>query len=141
MVDRNKRDKAAAALRDLIDGKITNDDFMAKFATCKDDPALRAVLYFAWGQFSDLRVHTLTGNDSPTPERRAFLERCCLFLMTDLEFEWPVPKPSLGKGLLEMIGLGRWFRPSEEEYKSKGEFDVWPFFRRGDYEAHALSPR
>jgi hypothetical protein len=88
----------------------------------------------AWGQFSDLRAHKLTGRHAPTPERRAFLERCVLFLKTDLEFEWPLPKPSLTRGLLEMVGLGRRFRAADEECKSKGDFEVWPFFRKSDYE-------
>jgi hypothetical protein len=33
------------------------------------------------------------------------------------------------------IGLGRRFKAAEEEYKSKGDFEVWPFFRKSDYEA------
>jgi hypothetical protein len=133
LVDRRNRDDGAALLRDLIDGRITNDEFLGKFPK-STDPALQAIYYFAWGQFSDLRVHKLTGHDGPPPERLAFLERCYLFLKTDLEFEWPVPKPSIGKGLLELVGLQRWFRASEEKYKSRGEFDVWPFLRRSDYE-------
>ena len=140
MVDRANRDVGATVLRDLVDGRITNDDFMSKFPR-GTDPALRAVLDFAWTQFSDLRAHTLAGRDNPTPERRAVLERCCLFLRTDLEFEWPLPTRSIWRGLLQILTLGRLFRPSEEDYKSKGDFEVWPFLRRSDYEAHALSPQ
>jgi len=98
------------------------------------DPALKAIRYFAWGQFSDLRVHTLTERDAPLPEHRALIGRCLLFLQTDLEFKWPSP-PGLGEGLLRIASLGRWSGTSEEEYKSKGDFDVWPFLKRSDYEA------
>jgi hypothetical protein len=136
MVDRISRDVGATLLRDLIDGQITNDEFMSKFKFPKNtDQALRAILVFAWGQFSDLHVHKLTGHHAPTPERLAFLERCVLFLRTNLEFEWPVPKPSLRKRLLEMLGSRQVFHRSESEYMSKGDFEVWPFFRRSDYEA------
>jgi len=140
LVDRASRDVGAIVLRDLIDGRITNDEFMSSFPR-GSDLALLAVLDFAWRQFSDLRVHTLTGRDSPTPERQAMLERCLLFLSTDLEFEWPSPRHSIGRQLLQVLTLGRCFRLSAEEYKSKGEFEVWPFLRRGDYEAHAQRPR
>ncbi len=138
MVDRGNRDVGATVLRDLVDGRITNDEFMGRFPR-STDPALRAILDFAWGQFSDLRVHKLTGRDAPTAERRACLERCYLFLRSDLEFEWPLPKPSIARGLLQIISLGRWFRASEEEYRSKGDFEVWPFFRKADYEARVLN--
>jgi hypothetical protein len=134
LVDRENRDLGAVILRDFLEGRITNEEFVKRFPR-RNDPALSAVFYAVWLQFSDLRVHTLTGRDSPQPERRIILERCYLFLTTDLEFEWPVPKPSLVKGVLSMIGLGRLFRASEEEYKSKGDFAVWPFCRRSDYDA------
>lgn len=135
-MDRENRDLGVVALRDFLEGRITNEEFVKRFPKC-NDRALSAVFYFVWGQFSDLRAHTLTGRDSPQPERRIILERCYLFLTTDLQLEWPVPKPSIAKGVLSMIGLGRWYRSAEEEYKSKGDFAVWPFYRRSDYDAHA----
>jgi hypothetical protein len=134
MVDREGRDIGASVLRDFIDGEITNEVFASRFPK-SSDPAVRAVFYFAWGQYSDLRVHMLTGRDTPTPERHAILERCASFLRTDLEFEWPVPKPSIWKGISQAVGLGRLFRASEEKYRSKGDFEVWPFLRKTDYES------
>lgn len=136
MVDRNKRDQAASTVRDLIDGKITNDEFIRQFPRSADDPALPAVLKAVWMQFSDHRVHKLTGRDNPTPELRAVLERCWLFLATDLEFQWPPAKSRVGKGLLQLIGLDRLFRTSDQQYKSRGDFEVWPFLKKSDYEVH-----
>jgi hypothetical protein len=133
MIERRNRDIGAAVLRDLIDGRITNEDFARRFPSSSDS-GLRAVRYFAWGQFSDLRIHTLTGRDRPQPERITVLERCYLFLKTDFEFEWPMSEPSIGRGLLQILTLGRLFRISDEEYKSKGDFEVWPFIRKSDYE-------
>lgn len=80
MIDRHKRETAAATIRDFIDGKITNDQFMRLFPRSADDPALPAVLKAVWMQFSDHRVHKLSGRDNPTPELRSVLERCWLFL-------------------------------------------------------------
>jgi hypothetical protein len=133
LINQPHRSSGAAILRDLIDGKITNDDFMSAFPR-SNDLGVDAVFKFAWGQFSDLRTHTLTGADRPTPDRSAALERCWLFLNTNLEFEWPLPEPSVARGLLRMIGLGRLLRRSEKEYRSHGDFEVWPFHRKSDFE-------
>jgi hypothetical protein len=134
LIDRRNRDVGALVLRDFLDGKITNEEFLTRFPRSKD-PALNAILYFVWGQFSDLRIHTLSGRYVPSSDRAVVLERCYLFLKTDLGFEWPVPKPSMAKGLLQIVGLRRLFSASEEQYKSRGDFEVWPFLRKSEYEA------
>jgi hypothetical protein len=136
LIARANRDVAAIVLRQLADGEITNEEFMKKFPSgCDEDPALQAVFMFAWGQFSDHRVYALTGSAAPLPERLAIFERCYSFLKSDFEFEWPVSKPMAGKVLLGIITLGRAFRGFDEEYKSKGDFEVWPFLRAIDCEA------
>lgn len=134
MVDLVRRSEGLRTLRDLLDGRITNDEFVRRFPRAEHDPALAAILQAAWMQFSDQRVHKLTGRDSPVPELRAVLERCCVFLNTSLEFEWPPVKTRIGKGLLQLIGLGRPLDAADDEYKSAGDFDVWPFLKRNDYE-------
>jgi hypothetical protein len=139
LVDRIKRSEGLKALRDLIDGRITNDEFMSRFPRSKDDSGITVILEAAWLQFSDLRTHKLTGRDSPAPERRAMLERCCMFLSTDLEFQWPPFKSAIGQGLLQLIGLGRPLEAIQREYKSAGDFEVWPFLKRSDYEASTKS--
>ena len=100
MVDRTNRNEGLKNLRDWLDGKITNDEFVSRFPRAEQDPALAAILQAAWMQFSDGRVHKLTGRDSPAPKLRAVLERCCVFLSTDLEFQWPPSKSRIGKGLI-----------------------------------------
>jgi hypothetical protein len=139
MVDRISRDEGLKTLRELLDGGITNDEFVNRFPRAEHDPALSAILQAVWMQFSDRRIHKLTGCDSPAPELRAVLERCCLFLGTNLEFQWPPSKSRIGKGLLQLIGLGRPMEAADKGYKSVGDFEVWPFLKRSDYEASTKS--
>jgi hypothetical protein len=139
MVDRINRNEGLKTLRDLLDGRITNDEFINRFPRAEQDPALAAILQATWMQFSDRRTHKLTGRDSPAPELRVVLERCCAFLSTNLEFQWPPSKARIGKGLLQLVGLGRPLEAADNEYKSAGDFDVWPFLERSDYEASTKS--
>jgi hypothetical protein len=95
MVDRIQRDATSRVLRSFIDGAITNDEFEAQFPRSDEDSALPAIKANVWMLYSDLHRHKLTGKHEPNAETRALLERCVLFLETNLEFEWPVPKIGL----------------------------------------------
>lgn len=142
MVNRKQRDVGARVLRDFIDGNITNDEFHARFPRNHDDPALDAVFVFAWGLYSDLHVHKLTGRYAPDQKAQAVLDRCILFLRGNLEFEWPIPTI----GILNIFSnlwfvIRRWFgfgpRKKETPAFYGGDETVWPFFRRSDLEAVA----
>jgi hypothetical protein len=141
MVNRTQRDAAGRVLRSLVDGVITNDEFEAQFPRGKEDSALPAIKANVWMLYSDLHRHKLTGKHEPNAETRALLERCVLFLDTDLAFEWPVPQVSLsniGKNLRSRVG--RWLGMEEEGRQAGakqdgldgGDEDVWPFFREED---------
>jgi hypothetical protein len=61
-------------------------------------------------------------------EVRAVIDRCILFLHTDLEYEWPKRKTLVDR-FLQVLNLGR--------YKTGVVFDddfhFWPFIRETDY--------
>ena len=130
MVDRIQRDAASRVLRSFIDGAITNDEFEAQFPRSEEDSALPAIKANVWMLYSDLHRHKLTGKHEPNAETRALLERCVLFLETNLEFEWPVPKIGLSN-ILPNLWLQAKARlggsPSRETPQSReGDEDVWP---------------
>jgi hypothetical protein len=145
MVNRTQRDAAGRVLRSFVDGAITNDEFEAQFPRGEEDSALPAIKANMWMLYSDLHRHKLTGKHEPNAGTRALLERCVLFLATGLAFEWPVPQVSLSnirKNLRSRVG--RWLgmeggrqAVAEQAGSDGGDEDVWPFFRRADYEVHA----
>ena len=106
MVDRATSDNAVSALRKFAEGAISNREYERRFPKSKDDPALRSIYTNVWFCYSDTSEHTLTDKHALSKENNATLERCVLFLQSDLEFQWPPTKISLWYPLLRLIGLG-----------------------------------
>jgi hypothetical protein len=141
MIDRHARDIAADALRDFVEGSISNREYEHRYPRSKDDPAIWAIYAHIWFCYSDLREHALIGKHSLNAERRTFVERCLLFLRSDLEFRWLPPEFRLKYGILRLIGLGGVLKRREEEEMSIGDKDVWPFLKKAEYEEAASKSR
>jgi hypothetical protein len=62
------------------------------------------------------------------------MERCLLFLKSDLEYQWPLPKIRLRYGILRLLGFGWLLKRRQEVEMGIGDMDVWPFLKRADYE-------
>lgn len=136
MVHRRARDIAANAVRDLMQGSISNREYERTYPTAKDDPALWAIYTALWFGYSDASEHTLTGRHALNDEDRALVDRCLLFLRSDLEFQWPPPKFRLRYGVLRLLGLGQIVKRREQEELSIGDIEVWPFLKKADYEEY-----
>lgn len=134
MVDRGARHVAAEALREFVQGSISNRAYERKFPRSKGDPALSGIYSHVWYCYSDTSEHTLTGKHALTEEGRAFIERCLLFLNSDLEFRWPPTRLRIWYPLLRLVGLGRIVNRQLEREMSIGDVAVWPFLKRAEYE-------
>lgn len=162
MVDIDRRKKLAFHLRQLAVGLTTNDDFenavieeitdgwlpeqyyRSKTAT-NDDPIIIPMLELCWGLYDDTRRHKLIGSSKLSPEALKVIARCILFLRSNQEYKWPYfnvkPNFSLIDFLLAILTFGynlKSIRDDQEqfylEWQDLGDFDVWPFFSRADYD-------
>ena len=134
MVNRHARDIASDAIREFMNGSISNKEDERRFQRSKDDPALRSIYRNLWFCYSDVKEHTLTGDHALTDENRAVVRRCLLFLKSDLEFQW-LPTTLLDwAAILRVIGLG-WIakRRLERVARLGGDQDVWPFLTKAQY--------
>lgn len=115
VVMRAKRDELALALRRLVIGRMTNDDFddrySEKWYRC-EGAAVSEVADFGWSLYSDFPTYKLKGRHAVPPEDREIASRAILFLQTDLDYQWPknvkgvVPFFSLwGPGCFLFCGL------------------------------------
>jgi len=143
MIDRQKRDRLAQAIRQLLSGRIDNLAFndldCPGNVTDSDDRALFEIFYSVWPHYDDFRSHPFRVTDG----QKLDFERCVIFLHSDCEFEWPQKKFGAGfvdyfRRLLDEITFRR-FRLWPRE--ASGDIRVWPFFRRDDYDRALLSPR
>ncbi len=143
MIDRAARDRFAEALRHLVSGQITNDEFEDRLLLRSNDPAVKAVFWnAAWLLYDDLKEYRLVGRYRLPRETRRATARWILFLKSDLPYEWT-------RGLwlfrfpgyvVNLVTLGIAGAIAARRVKRSGDFEVWPFKRRADYEAALRLP-
>ncbi|CAN5366304.1 hypothetical protein BH10BAC4_BH10BAC4_13830 [soil metagenome] len=113
-----------------------------------DDPVIRPILEYSWCLYNDTYNHKLTGKHKLTDEQSKEIARFILFLHSDLDYDWtyvdltnPVIRFSFTDILKSIISLGQHYRDlnlkREEEFKlmkKSGDFELWPFKPRTEYE-------
>ena len=146
MIDKLSRRKAAEAIRHFIAGRITNDQFIDRYPFSKTDPVVWALDDTLYAFYDDVRTHRLTEEFSISEETKRTAARWVMFLYSDYEYEWPrisVPglrdnfRPSLFGRLTGLANLRLW---RDRRFREHGDYDVWPFFRRVDFEEALKKP-
>lgn len=139
MVDRVARDKAAALIWQFKECRITNREFDEQYPQDSHDLAVQRIYECMWFFYDDLSTHKLEGRHALSSEAQGLFERCALFLESDREYEWPPDS------LVNLWVWLRWLPPvrrkmerEEREFQSAGDFEVWPFLRRVDYEKELI---
>jgi len=143
MVDRVARNKMAEEMRHFYSCLTTNfefDDFVFDLET--DDPAVKAIADACWATYDDIRKHKMDGKWSLSDEQRAIVARAIAFLKTDLEYQWPKQPwwyESL-RPILLIATFGILTRKIDQSLVSDGATDVWPFYKKEDYELALENP-
>jgi len=143
MIDRVSRRAAGEGLRQLAAGLITNDQFEDRLPRSSGDVAIAEIRHQAWFLYSDLREYRFVGTDRLSAEHRREVARWILFLQSDLEYEWPRMSGPISALLFvaNLCTVGRLGRGVARHFKRHGDFDVWPFIRRSQYEAALAEPQ
>jgi hypothetical protein len=135
-------------MNDVTHGWLPEQYYRAKEAKF-DDPIIKPMLELCWCLYSDTKRHKLIGGHKLTDEQLKSIARYILFLHSNLEYEWsyidatnPLIKLSLKDLLLTIVTLGQNIRnelnkrkQQVKEIERMGDIDVYPFFRKQDYEA------
>lgn len=142
MVDKTARRELAFHLRHLANGCITDDEFDDQsddLAAYSADAGLYAVrLEASWKFYDDFTETRFRGEQRLSKQQRHEIARWILFLQNDLEFEWR-DEPLRRKLQRFLAARCRWISTPEPFHQ--GEKEVWPFFRRTDYESALSRPQ
>jgi len=141
MIDRTARQRAAEAIRHFVTGQITNFQFIDRYPYSKHDPIIWALDDTMWCLYDDIRTHRLAGEDALNPQFKREVARWLMFLYSDEEYIWPrIGQPGFRNSpswLCRWFGIGR---KKFEWFHATGDFSVWPFVRRDDFENARRKP-
>ena len=139
-----------AIMEEVSDGWTPENNYRSQMdKSDNDDPIIKPMMELCWGLYDDTRNHRLVGSDELTKDALKIIARCILFLHSDREYEWPyfntnnpLLRFSLKELVLSVLTLGHHYRKKREEHnisyfewQKLGDYNVWPFFRKSDYEA------
>ncbi|HEY7162797.1 MAG TPA: hypothetical protein VH815_16160, partial [Acidobacteriota bacterium] len=138
-----------AVMDDVSGGWLPEQYYRSKLAKSdNDDSIIKPMLELCWGLYDDTRNHKLVKSNELTKDALKIIARCILFLHSDKEYEWPyfnannpLLRFTLKDLILSIITLGHHYRDKREEHiisyyewQKLGEYDVWPFIRKADYQ-------
>lgn len=170
MVDIQRRKLLATHLRHLCVGQISNDEYETRvmrdvskgklpeqYQRCEeaktDDPIIPDMLLRSWYLYDDRKQHKLVGRQALSKEDSKEVARYLLFLNTDQEYKWSVPKHpllafSVREFLLSLITLGGYLikRTIENRRKAREsnvarDANYWPFATREEFEQALENPK
>lgn len=143
MIDRVGRDVLAEAVHGLLAKTVSVEDVYLRLPGRSEDLAVRRIQSFLF--FCD--VDGKDGIDFTRETRRAAL-RAIMFLRSDHEFEWLDALMDGGSCLLTLLTGGLhypfWVTMHRKEIAAAnanfkaGDFSVWPFYRKADYDSEYL---
>ena len=108
------------------------------------DEAVVAISEQAWLLYHDFPEYYLKGERRIPGQARPVIARWILFLHSDLPYEWPVRRltgpGTLIRDLRGWLTSGRSVQEERAKFEALGDYDVWPFFRREDFDRAKTEP-
>ena len=164
-MEKTGRDKAILVLRRYMSGKISNDELEKEWPKANKELA-EIFKHGVWHIYSDLERHFNTGRHKLSKDGKTEVARWILFLQSDQTYTWPTTNwrdnwPFLIVALLVgLIGLrwgGGWATisilpgifvavfitrlTSGKTFRRRGDWEVWPFRTRADFEEAKRHPK
>ncbi len=146
MIDREARKRAAETIRHYVCGIITNKEFERRYPISKTDPVIHALDDSLWATYEDIFTHKLIGKNAASQEMKERIARWQMFLYSGKEYQWPQISDSgfrdlhidlwIGDIIRSIFGYGT----KSSKFMAHGDYDVWPFMRREEFEEARKKP-
>jgi hypothetical protein len=152
MIDSHARHHFRQVIYRFLACEISSDDFEEEALVLEDDsldPCIKAIYGMLWQTYSE-GTEKLTGQHGLTDSDKELYARCLLFLGSNIEYQWPDDKGAFTRGdcrlgpVVRVLTLGlsnivdkaieAQYREFDEQFRSHGDFDVWPFLTRADHD-------
>lgn len=144
MIDRRSRNRLAVALRHYVAGLITNDELDDIDVDWRDRGAV-AVKDMSWQLYDDTYKHYVEDRIPRHSKTRTTIARWIAFLYSDEEYLWPEYSfVQIVNWPMNVLTFGWWERTRRhkwEQFLEAGDFGVWPFNKRLDFERVRKRPR
>ena len=141
MIDRPARKQAAETIRHFVTGQITNQEFIRRYPESKGDPAIWALDDTVWCLYDDIRTHKMTGEWALPGEFKTEVARWLMFLYSNQEYQWPkIGQPGFRDAPSWFYRLFKFARQRFDRFRAAGDYSVWPFLQRKDFEDARRKP-
>jgi hypothetical protein len=135
MIDRVARKRSAESLRHFLGGQITNEEFLRRYPNSKADPAIWALDDTVWCLYDDIITHKLSGKYAIPNELKKDAARWLMFLYSDKEYRWPkIGAPGFRHYPSWFCRTFNFARKRFDRFRAAGDYSVWPFLQREDFE-------
>jgi hypothetical protein len=146
MIDSLNRKKVKRLLKEVALGRITSyqwENEHIEILAQTTDPAVYA-FYRTLRQLCGDREHSLKEVFEKGNDLRTRVCRWLFFLDSTYEYEWPRTRLAPGIRDYELHWLQRlfgfyFFEMPDDVFQKQGDYNVWPFFREGDFKAARLA--
>ena len=134
MVDVEARHRAAELLQRVLTSGVSNYELDDMWPESKDE-GIVAIGDRIWCFYDDFPEQIVKKDSLPT-EILDIISRCWIFLRGSTEYSWPAfDFRQDGLGFFASVFAGKKAREQRwSEFKSAGDFNVWPFLTRKEYE-------
>ena len=143
-IDKPARTRHAKLLRNLVNGRITNDEYEDSIPTSEDPAVYEVFADGGWLLYSDMKEYKLIGKQALNKEQRKFAAKCILFLRSEIPYRWaPMTGRPFFENIANRITFGLAYSQSvkkRRDVNDAGDTDVWPFYCKEDLDTALQKP-
>ena len=143
MVNQHARREFAREIRNYLSGRISNYELEGNIPWAGSDPAIDEIFNNGvYSIYSDRKEHYHSGDYKLNKDGTKVIAQWILFLYSGSEYRWPSYRGNFLQRFVQILTLSfpKEFSFGSEKFRAAGDFHVWPFISRSEYEQALANP-